>query len=127
MRPLGYWLKHIDSLLDDTFGELLAKEGLTRRHWQVLNTLATGPHTMTGLAEATQPFGNVGTTVAELTRRGWVTGDHELTEQGRQAHQDIQRKVLELRAKTREGISDEEFGTLLTLLERIATNVSNAR
>jgi DNA-binding MarR family transcriptional regulator len=127
MRLLGYWLKHIDGLLEDTFDQLLDGEGLTRRHWQVLNTLATGPHTMTGLAEAMHPFDNVQTTVDELTRRGWVTGAYELTEHGRQAHREVQAKVLELRAKTREGISDEEFGRLLTLLERVATNVANAR
>lgn len=127
MRPLGYWLKHIDTLLEDAFERLLAEQGLTRRRWQVLNTLATGPHSPLELAEALLPFENVETTVQSLTRRGWVTGAYELTEQGIQAHRVVQAKVLELRAKTREGISDEEFGTLLTLLERVATNVANAR
>jgi hypothetical protein len=38
-RPIGYWLKHLDRLIEDTFERTLSMEGLTRRHWQVLNTL----------------------------------------------------------------------------------------
>jgi hypothetical protein len=44
-RPIGYWLKHLDSMIEGTFERTLASEGLTRRHWQVLNTLHTQPST----------------------------------------------------------------------------------
>ena len=44
-RPIGYWLKHLDRLIEATFDRTLADVGLGRRHWQTLNTLAGGPAT----------------------------------------------------------------------------------
>ena len=54
-RPIGYWLKHLDRLIEDTFSRTLAGQGLTRRHWQVLNTLAQGPARPADLSKALQP------------------------------------------------------------------------
>ena len=44
-RPLGYWLKQVDRLLDDAFDRVLRDEGVTRRHWHVLNVLRRGART----------------------------------------------------------------------------------
>ena len=55
-RPIGYWLKHLDRLIDQAFERALDADGLTRRHWQVLNTLAAGPSTNAALTAALQPF-----------------------------------------------------------------------
>jgi DNA-binding MarR family transcriptional regulator len=38
-RPIGYWLKHLDRLIEHTFEQTLGQDGLTRRHWQVLTAL----------------------------------------------------------------------------------------
>src|SRR5918999_1264765 len=45
-RPLGFWLKLVDRLLDEGFERILAGAGLTRRHWQALTTLQQGPATV---------------------------------------------------------------------------------
>ena len=55
-RPIGYWLKHLDRLIETTFSRTLAGQGLTRRHWQVLNTLAHGPASPADLTKALNPF-----------------------------------------------------------------------
>jgi hypothetical protein len=55
-RPIGYWLKHLDRLIDEAFERAFDADGLTRRHWQVLNTLAAGPSTAAALTAALQPF-----------------------------------------------------------------------
>jgi hypothetical protein len=55
-RPIGYWLKHLDRLIDDSFSRALAADELTRRHWQVLNTLARGPASPAELTQALEPF-----------------------------------------------------------------------
>src|SRR5215813_2415405 len=55
-RPIGYWLKHLDRLIEDTFSRALAEQGLTRRHWQVLNTLAREPAGPAELTKALDPF-----------------------------------------------------------------------
>ena len=55
-RPIGYWLKHLDRLIEGNFERTLASEGLTRRHWQALNTLRTRPSTRAEIAAALAPF-----------------------------------------------------------------------
>ena len=55
-RPIGYWLKHLDRLIDDSFSRALAADELTRRHWQVLNTAARGPASPAELTQALEPF-----------------------------------------------------------------------
>lgn len=38
-RPIGYWLKHLDGLIEAAFSRTLAGQGVTRRHWQALKIL----------------------------------------------------------------------------------------
>src|SRR5262245_25638260 len=111
-RPIGYWLKHLDRLIEDAFERALATEGLTGRLWQVLNVLRPGPATPAEVAEALDPFlgddPSVGETVTggvtgDLAGRGWVRllddGRLELTGQGRQGHARLRRRVGALRRR----------------------------
>jgi DNA-binding MarR family transcriptional regulator len=130
-KPIGYWFKEIDRRLERSFEVLLAGEDLTRRHWQVLNTLAGGPRTAAELDEAVSPFLDVEhPTVApvadELTRRGWATrGDRiALTDAGRSAHATVSERVRENRARLTDGISAEEYLAVVDVLERMATNLT---
>lgn len=125
MKPLGYWLIHIHELLETGFERLLEAEGLSRRHWQVLNTLASKPHTMAEINSALRPFGDDFRQQAEdLVARGWVTGEFELTTVGHEAHKRVSERVHEFRAKVVDGISADEYATLMNLLERVATNAA---
>ena len=45
-RPIGFWLKLVDRLIDEGFDAVLGDAGLTRRHWQVLNLLQAEPATL---------------------------------------------------------------------------------
>jgi len=40
-KPIGWWLKEVDRLLEASFEQLLAADNLTRRQWQALNAAAT--------------------------------------------------------------------------------------
>jgi hypothetical protein len=55
-RPIGYWLKHVDRLIEGAFDRTLADERLTRRHWQVLNTLQASPASRAEIGKALEPF-----------------------------------------------------------------------
>ena len=96
--PIGYWLKHLDRLIDATLDGALADRGLGRRHWQALNVLRDGPQHAAWLAEALRPFWTEGAAtpddvVAELARRGWVAGADAgrwaLTPDGQAAHGEL--------------------------------------
>jgi hypothetical protein len=64
-------------LIDEAFERALDADGLTRRHWQVLNTLAAGPSTNAALTAALRPFVEDDAKAVEVVNndflgRGWV-------------------------------------------------------
>jgi DNA-binding MarR family transcriptional regulator len=125
MRPLGYWLVHIHEQMETNFERLLADDGLTRRHWQVLNTIGKKPSSLTEIEQALAHFhDDVRPLVEDFAGRGWVTGEYELTAAGRAAYDRIAERVQGERAKVTTGISNEEYATLMNLLERISANVT---
>ena len=130
MKPFGWWLRHIHELLESSMGRLLDAESLTRRHWQVLNTIALGAHTPEEVDSVMAPFvaaeGSMAPKMADLRDRGWVTGNGELTEAGREAHKRVEQRIEAFRAAAIDGISDEDYRTMVRALERCAANLEAA-
>jgi DNA-binding MarR family transcriptional regulator len=133
-RPIGYWLKHLDRLIEDTFSRTLAGHGLTRRHWQVLNTLAHGPASPADLTKALDPFlrddpTGQATTEADLIDRGWVSHDHNgrlcLTPHGQTAHQQTHEQVQQTRGLMLHGVDAGEYAAVIDILTRMAANLEN--
>lgn len=126
-RPLGYWLKHLDTLIETRFEHTLADHGLTRRHWQVFNTIATAPTTQAGLDHALAPFQpNVRTEVDDLAAKGWATRDGDLvatTEAGRTVFTDVSARIHAQRRRITEGIPDEEYLRTVETLRHMAANL----
>lgn len=132
-RPIGYWIKLIDASVEADFARLLAGEGLNRRGWQVLNTLSRGPAGGPQLDAALGPFLSAGEPTVTghadaLTARGWAqrtpAGAYELTATGRAAHARVSAKVHTARARIIDGLTAEDYGTLVGLLRRVAANVA---
>jgi hypothetical protein len=131
MKPLGWWLRHLHELLESSMAQVLETESLTRRHWQVLNTIALGARTPEEVDAAMAPFvtaeGPMAPRVADLRTRGWVTdGELALTDEGREAHARVEERIKAFRATTIEGISDDDYRTTLRTLERCAANLEAA-
>ena len=131
-RPIGYWLKHLDRLIEDTFSRTLSDQGLTRRHWQVLNTLAHDPASDAELTKALKPFlrddqAGQAAVVADLIRRDWVSRDHDgrlrLTRHGRAAHQRTDEQVQQTRGLMVQGISAGEYTAAIDVLSQMAANL----
>ncbi|MGW3041034.1 hypothetical protein ACWC9T_13575 [Kitasatospora sp. NPDC001159] len=55
-RPFGYWLRHIDGAIEQSMARLFAADALSRRGWQVLNTVACGPLSTAGVDETMAAF-----------------------------------------------------------------------
>src|SRR6187431_1483374 len=92
-RPIGFWLKLVDRLIDEQFASTLEEHGVTRRQWQLMNVLAQEPSTVAQLDAAVAPFlvgpgDSAAEHLTELIDSAWVdatsTG-YELTERGRVA------------------------------------------
>ncbi len=131
-RPIGYWLRLVDRLIEEEFGALLREQRLGRRHWQVLNELLQRRLPVDELDGQLAPFlgdGEPSTrpAVAGLVDRGWVgwSGAEavSLSPAGVQAHSVLSREVTLQRDRTTAGVSQTEYETALAVLRRIAENL----
>jgi len=137
-RPIGYWLKLVDRLIDESFDEVFHRSGLTRRHWQVLNTIREGVSEETDVDGVLSPFTGAsagprhgaGTAVTaeidDLVRRGWVTRSDTgltVTVAGNHAYHDLLDAVSTSRERVAEGISREEYAQTVATLEHMARNL----
>jgi predicted transcriptional regulator len=131
-RPIGYWLRLVENLINDQFSATLDEHGVTRIQWQLLNVLAAGDSTVMQLDAAVR-----GSLVAageqssidhltELIESGWVdatqTG-YELTERGHGARDRLSNVVAGQRTEMAAGVTPEDYLTSVRTLETIARNL----
>jgi hypothetical protein len=136
-KPIGFWLKHLDGLIDRTFDHVLGRSGLQRRHWQVLNTVHDGGAGAgrAEVAEALRPFWathggpSQREIVDDLMTRGWLRADGEayaLTDQGRRAHADLLAEVAGIRARSLDGLTGDDYSAAVGTLRRMSANLERA-
>ncbi|WP_410619462.1 MarR family winged helix-turn-helix transcriptional regulator [Amycolatopsis sp. cmx-8-4] len=123
MKPLGWWLRHVHELLETSMAQALDAESLTRRQWQVLNTIALGARTQAEIDVVMAPFGSTSAQVADLRERGWVAETGELTGEGREVHARVEARVKAFRTAVTDGVSDDDYRTTIRTLERCAANL----
>lgn len=132
-RPIGFWLKLVDQLVDDQFGASFEEHGVTRRQWQMMNLLTDSPATEKQLSDALKPFfpvveGSITSAelIEELRESGWVDlneGQYQLTDLGRRSLENLRGAVERIREQLTENVSEEEYGALVAVLQRMATNL----
>jgi|HigsolmetaAR206D_1030411.scaffolds.fasta_scaffold01133_10 hypothetical protein len=146
-RPIGYWIKLLDRLIDEEFDRTIGEAGLGRRHWQVLNVLDSGPTTAVALREALAPFlaspggtddrpggdthgpgADLEPVLADLRTRGWLRVDADgrlaRTEHGGRAFEDLRARVHATRAKVTAGVTPESYRTTVDTLARMCANLN---
>ena len=127
-RPIGWWVRRLDALLEQAVDSAVAGEGLTRRHWQVLHSLADGAgregHLRSTLADFT---GDIGAVVTDLVARGWVQRSTDdslaLTAEGRAGHDRAAAAVGQVRRHVADGLSAAEYEQTVRVLSRMVDNV----
>jgi hypothetical protein len=118
-RPLGYWLRAVDALLDRTIGEALADAELSRRDWMILNALdgrVDAPWLQERLARK-------GGRLRRFVERGWIAevdGRWQLTDAGRAERERLSALVDGVRERVAGAVSPEDFATTMASLEAIA-------
>lgn len=132
-RPIGFWVKLVDGLIDQRFAAILDEHGVTHRQWQLLNVLESGPSPLARLDAALAGYldSAAGETSAEhlteLVESAWVVrgdGDvYEITERGRVAHQRLQEVVAGIREEVTAGVSPAEYEATVAVLRTAATNL----
>jgi DNA-binding MarR family transcriptional regulator len=131
-KPIGYWLKELDRLIEGTLDRALADEGVTRRDWQVLNALDPEPAPRDAVIEQLRPFWGVeaadpDTVLDGLIARGWALRDardrYALSPEGNAARETLLEKVKGLRAAIADGVTPEQYNTTIDTLSRMARNL----
>lgn len=127
-KPIGWWLKHVDRRIEESFDRVLAAEGITRRPWQLLNTLGDG----LAPAVALEPFlptdpmardAELAVLLDDLRARGWLDGD-ALGPEGRAARARIGEAVTAFRRRVTAGVGPQDHGIVIDTLRRMADNLA---
>jgi DNA-binding MarR family transcriptional regulator len=133
IRPVGYWVKRLDGALEALLEATLAEVRLTRRQWQVLNTLNAGPATPAELGHALRPFSLADGTgaherdMASLVQRQLVflqDGLLALTPSGTALHAKATGLVEAAREDLTAGIGPDEYAMAVSVLERMCNNAA---
>jgi len=131
-RPIGFWLKLVDNLIDEQFAKTLDEHGVTRMQWQLLNVLARGAASVEMLNAAVAPFlaADGATTsldhLTELIESAWVDATpsgYELTERGQGALDRLTAVVATQRTELSAGLTEADYLTTVSTLEHIAANL----
>jgi hypothetical protein len=131
-RPIGFWLRLVDNLINEQFARTLDEHGVTRIQWQLLNVLAGGAATVAELDAAVAPFlvaeGEESAVdhLSELIESGWVDAtptSYELTERGHGARDRLTNVVAGQRTEMVAGVTEEEYVKAVQTLEQIARNL----
>jgi DNA-binding MarR family transcriptional regulator len=132
-RPIGYWLKELDRLIEQTLDRALAGEGATRRDWQVLNALEPQPGARDEVVEKLRPFWGVDAADPDavlegLIARGWALRDadarYALSAEGESARAALLERVKDLRGAIADGITPEQYNATIDTLRRMAENLA---
>jgi DNA-binding MarR family transcriptional regulator len=132
-RPIGYWLKKLDRLIDQQFESQLRTARLSRRQWQLLNLLDNNPRSVPELQTELQPFlkdiaEDLSDALAGLVTRGWAESKDNivnLTKTGQAQFEIVKATVAELRQALLGGISPEEYRATIDVLARMAANLES--
>jgi len=135
-RPIGYWLKTLDRLIDGQSESRLGDAGLSRRQWQILNLLHDGARSVPELQDELAPFiqdapDELDDAVTGLLSRGWADSQNaviSLTETGEAQFGLVTANIAELRQDLAAGISPEQYRATVDVLVRMVANLEgNAR
>ncbi|MEU1307576.1 MarR family winged helix-turn-helix transcriptional regulator [Streptomyces cinnamoneus] len=132
-QPIGYWSWAANKSVIRHIRSAMARVDITQPQWWILNRVDARPDGLsrqelrdllaTSLDEGPDAIDvALDTTVA----RGWVRGTDEgrflLTEAGREAKERTMEVVVRVRREIHAGIPDEEYATVVRVLQRMVEN-----
>src|SRR4029453_13192808 len=134
-RPIGYWLKKLDRLIDAQFERQLEEAVLSRRQWQAPNLLEERPRVVPAPQSELEPFlqddpDDLSDALSGLVTRGWADSKDNivtLTETGPAQFGVVKAKVAELRQALTAGISADEYQATIDVLARMPANLAPGR
>jgi DNA-binding MarR family transcriptional regulator len=132
--PIGYWLKHTDEVITKHVNQVLGDNGFTRIRWQVLNMLyEAGTTTRSDVFTTMKTFigaRQLDEILEGFVQEGWLVKSSDgdttvlvLTDAGKAEREVIFKQQSEVRRRAMQGITDQEYTTVLGVLQRIVNNL----
>ncbi len=129
-RPIGWWLKAADARIDQAFEDVFKRHSLTRREWQVLESVSGPPVPESELLHQLEAFAGAEDAVDELRERGLLEVGAEgvltLSDAGRVAHGRAAASVATVRSAVSDALPGENYATLLRLLADVVDGLDRA-
>ena len=133
-KPIGYWLKYADEVITEHVDQVLSDNGFTRSRWQVLNVVyQAGTITRGGVFDTMQTFistRQLDEIIDGFVEEGWLAKAGEgdgaqlaLTEAGKAKRETVFELQSEVRRRAMQGITEQEYATVIDVLERMVRNL----
>ena len=129
-RPIGYWLKLLDQLIEADLTRTLTPLGLNRRQWQVLNIVAADGATREKIGSELASFmedpAGVDDLLDGLTEEGTLhnqDGTYGLTASGIDRLSSARSEISAARQRISDGLTREAYETTISTLETMCHNL----
>jgi len=131
--PIEYWLKHADEVGTVHVNQVLEDYGFTRSSWLVLNSIyEAGTIIKKDVCETMKIFTAWLDEILDgFIQEGWLVkrGDGDaavlmLTETGKSEYEAITALQCEVRRRVLRGVSDQEYATVIEVLQRMVNNLA---
>lgn len=133
-KPIGYWLKYADEVITEHVDRVLSDNGFTRFCWQVLTIIyQAGAITESGVFDTMQTFidrQQLGEILDRFVEQGWLVKRGEgdgaqltLTGAGKAKRETVFELQSEVRRRAMQGITEQEYATVIDVLERMVRNL----
>jgi DNA-binding MarR family transcriptional regulator len=133
-QPIGHWLKRADEVITEHVDRVLSDNGFTRFRWQVLNIVyQAGTITRGGVFDTMQTFidaRQLDEIIDGFIKEGWLVKRGEgdaaqlmLTDVGKAQRETAFKLQSEVRRRAMQGISEQEYATVVDVLERMVKNL----
>lgn len=127
--PIGYYLKKIDNLLTKGINRIHGEFAINRTQWQIIHSIYENDGiSREQIAATLKEFADSETlanATSDLINRGLVreSTTFTLTEKGKELHKQCFEKQKEFRQKAMRNISEEEYLTTISTLEKMIDNL----
>jgi len=129
-RPIGYWIKLLDSLIETDLGVSLQHLGISRRQWQILNVVEPLQRTSDEIAVELAPFlavpEDTSAVLHDLIDTGWLqsaNGSLSLSKSGQARLRSAREEINEARARISDGLTQTDYDTTVSTLSLMCRNL----
>jgi DNA-binding MarR family transcriptional regulator len=123
-KPIGFYLKAVDELLNVRINALHEAKGINRLQWQVLNVLSNNGDAERELAPVA-PVDAVTEARKQLQEQKLIDSNNRLSDLGKTCFDDMTSAQLAFRREAMAGIDNADYQVAIQVLQRMYANLDS--